>query len=199
MVVVTGAVYLSKMESHTNYSRSVWVRNSSLIRYAAPAHHPMMNLKSGLARLVKFGAVGVCLNLAGFAFFAVATRLGAEPVTTSIVGFLLTVLASHQINTRWVFKNRRVGVADYFVVYVAVLVLQSTFLWLLHYILGIPSLVAMFGLMCVSAMSTFIVLGRLKGRVGLVAAARVPQPDTSAALTAKAIKGSKPRAEITSR
>lgn len=86
---------------------------------------------AGLARrFARYGAVGVLTNLSGYGLFLALLFAGLSPVKSTVLVYLLMVLASYLANRRWTFRSGNSHVRDmprYLVAYgVGLLVAMGT-------------------------------------------------------------------------
>jgi putative flippase GtrA len=63
-------------------------------------------LDDSLAQLVRYGLVGVAVNLSGYLIFVAVTSLGMEPKLAMTVLYLCGVAAGFWGNRKWTFRER---------------------------------------------------------------------------------------------
>lgn len=59
-----------------------------------------------VARIARYGMVGIITNLSGYGFFLTLLFAGTPPVLTTGVTYLIIVTASYCANRRWTFRSR---------------------------------------------------------------------------------------------
>ncbi|MFC5430156.1 GtrA family protein [Paraburkholderia denitrificans] len=63
-------------------------------------------LRNAFGQLLRYGLVGVTINLAGYLIFVLATTHGAEPKLTMTLLYIAGIASSFWANRNWTFKDR---------------------------------------------------------------------------------------------
>ena len=97
-------------------------------------------------KIVRYAVVGVIGTIIHFGILTLLVeRFRGEPVTSSTIGFIITVIVSYLLNHRWTFRSDRghgSALPRYVIVSVTGMVLNSGIMYLtvhvfgLYYILG---------------------------------------------------------------
>lgn len=65
-----------------------------------------------VGRLLRFGTVGVLVNLAGYGFFLILLFVALPPVLATGIAYVVAVLMGYLINRRWTFRSKRSHASD---------------------------------------------------------------------------------------
>ncbi|MDR5779077.1 GtrA family protein [Caballeronia sp. LZ065] len=63
-------------------------------------------LRNAFGQLLRYGLVGLTINLAGYLIFVLATTHGAEPKLTMTFLYLAGIASGFWANRNWTFKDR---------------------------------------------------------------------------------------------
>lgn len=59
-----------------------------------------------IARIVRYGVVGIITNLSGYGCFLALLMAGTHPVMTTGITYLIIVAVSYFANRRWTFRSK---------------------------------------------------------------------------------------------
>lgn len=121
---------------------------------------PAFSLQRIIGQLVRYGFVGVAINLVLYLLYLVLTKLGSEPLLAATMCFLLGVPVSLIAYGRIIFKINQVSMARRFVFAFGYLVgygMQIGGLYLLYMIIGLPHQFAQLAMMVIVALFLFCV------------------------------------------
>ncbi len=109
--------------------------------------------------LIRYGIVGLTLNVLGYAIYLLVTSLGVSPLVTVTIFYPLSVLAGYFSHRRHTFRHKAQGLEGrvlirYVAVYVAGYLINVALLEVLYRQLGYPHLL-------VQILAVFVVAGFL--------------------------------------